>query len=386
MHLGSASASILVALLALLAPHLAAADYDLIPEPPPRSVDAPLPGDLQLEPSTVTVSGLSSGAFFAHQFHVAFSDLVHGAGIIAGGPFGCVDVIPNPFWPGLKLDRFSAAVLACTHYYGNRFWGLRPSTPDAEDAKELVDLAHEAGEIADPALLADDRVWLLRGELDEIVPAAVAESLSELYRALGIGEEALRVEIGDPERLANHGMPVETFPADSRFDPVACAEHEPPFIIDCDYDAAGLLLRHLYPEGWNASPVDPHEEGTLRAFDQTPFFLRSGAAGLSGVGYVHVPTICRSGSCRLHVAFHGCRQHADNQEEDRVHDDFVRDAGYNRWAAANRIVVLYPQATRTALNPNGCWDFWGHSGQGWRTRDGVQMRAAEAMINSLIGR
>src|SRR4051812_33871663 len=36
-----------------------------------------------------TVSGLSSGAFMALQFHVAFSDTVKGAGIIAGGPYDC---------------------------------------------------------------------------------------------------------------------------------------------------------------------------------------------------------------------------------------------------------------------------------------------------------
>lgn len=101
------------------------------------------------------------------------------------------------------------------------------------------------------------------------------------------------------------------------------------------------------------------------------------------MGYVYVPEICRSRPCRLHVAFHGCRQYADAQGEDRVRDDFVRDAGYNGWAAANRIVVLYPQATVTGANPNGCWDFWGYSGPGWRTRDGVQMDAVSAMILKL---
>ena len=111
--------------------------------------------------------------------------------------------------------------------------------------------------------------------------------------------------------------------------------------------------------------------------------VSSDTAGLGGVGYAYVPTVCRSEACRLHVAFHGCRQHADNQKDDRVHDDFVRDAGYNRWAAANRLIVLYPQATETRLNPTGCWDFWGYSGLEWRTRDGVQMGAVAEMIDTL---
>jgi hypothetical protein len=64
--------------------------------------------------------------------------------------------------------------------------------------------------------------------------------------------------------------------------------------------------------------------------------------------------------------------------------DFISDAGYNRWAAANRIFVLFPQATESAGNPRACWDFWGYSGDGWRTREGVQMRAIAAMIKRLL--
>eukprot|EP01048_Picozoa_sp_COSAG05_P033518 COSAG05_NODE_13486_length_428_cov_0.808511_1_plen_127_part_10 len=37
----------------------------------------------------LTVSGISSGADFAVQFHVAFSALVRGAGIFAGKPYHC---------------------------------------------------------------------------------------------------------------------------------------------------------------------------------------------------------------------------------------------------------------------------------------------------------
>jgi hypothetical protein len=37
--------------------------------------------------TTLTVSGLSSGAFFAHQLHVAYSGLFDGAAIVAGGPY-----------------------------------------------------------------------------------------------------------------------------------------------------------------------------------------------------------------------------------------------------------------------------------------------------------
>ncbi len=362
------------------------ADHDDIADPPPLTASQALPSDLRLDPASVTVSGLSSGGFFAHQFHVAFSRTVVGAGILAGGPYGCVEVIDNPFWPFWKLDRTSAAVVACTHYLGSRFWGLRPNPPDAEDVRQLIDAAHRDGEIDDPAQMADDRVWLFRGELDAVVPAAVGDSLADLYRLLGVDHGALDIAPGDPQRPANHGIPVESFAADSRFERVDCAEYEPPFVIECGYDVAGLLLRHLYPEGFFPNPVDPHGAGSLLAFDQTEFFQPSQTAGLSGVGYIYIPDACRSQDCRLHVAFHGCRQNADAQGDERVHDDFVRDAGHNRWAAANRIIVLYPQATEAEGNPRVCWDFWGYSGDGWRTREGVQMRAVASMVELLLGR
>jgi len=334
----------------------------------------------------VTVSGLSPGGFSAHQFHVPHPGLVTGAAIIAGGPSGCVETIPTPPCPHPPLDPFSAALVACTHYSGDLFWGLRPAPPRAEDSLALVAEARRRGGIDDPANLADDRVWLFRGERDEIVPGAVAAALGALYEALGVHGERLRVEPNDPGRPANHGMPVARFPGDSRFPKRDCSEHRPPFVIECGQDAAGSLLRHLYPAGFNGAPADPHAAGTLAAFNQAEFSARGdAAAGLSGVGYVYVPAACQGGGCRLHVAFHGCRQNVDARGPDRAHDDFVRDAGYNRWAAANSIVVLYPQATASAPNPNRCWDFWGYTGPDYRTRRGPQMRAVKGMIDRLLG-
>ncbi len=362
------------------------AHHDNILDPPPRSVSQPLPTNLRLDRASVTVSGLSSGGFFAHRFHVAFSRTVSGAAILAGGPYGCVEVIDNPFWPFGKLGPVSAALVACTHYLRDRFWGLRAHPPRAKDAKQLIDTAHRARSIDDPAGLANDRVWLFRGKFDKVVPAAVADSLADLYRLLGVVGQALVIEPGTTQRPANHGIPVESFAGESRFVRRDCGEYGPPFVIECGYDAAELLLRHLYPDGFLPEPVDPHAAGKLHAFDQTKFFHPSRTAGLSGVGYIYIPDACQSQDCRLHVAFHGCRQNVDAQGDDRVHDDFVRDAGYNRWAASNRIVVLYPQATEAAGNPRACWDFWGYSGHGWRTREGIQMRAVASMVVRLLER
>lgn len=41
----------------------------------------------KVDTSTITISGLSSGAIMAMQYHVAFSEQIRGAGILAGGRF-----------------------------------------------------------------------------------------------------------------------------------------------------------------------------------------------------------------------------------------------------------------------------------------------------------
>jgi poly(3-hydroxybutyrate) depolymerase len=84
----------------------------------------------------------------------------------------------------------------------------------------------------------------------------------------------------------------------------------------------------------------------------------------------------------VHVAFHGCRQGVD-----AVDERFVRDAGYNRWADTNRLIVLYPQAKARyvwwTFNPRGCWDWWGYTGQNYATKEAAQIRAVLAMVERL---
>jgi len=260
---GRERARSIVLCLALAWPMQALANHDAIPDPPPASSDTALPSDLDIEPATVTVSGLSSGGFFAHQFHVAYSELVAGAGIVSGGPYGCVESIPNPFWPFATLDRLSAALVACTHYWGDRYWGLSPSAPDASESVALIEDAFDDGDIDDPDSLAGDLVWLFRAELDDQVPEGVAEALQGVYRHYGVEEPNLEVH----SHRAGHGLPVAKFPDDSRFDPPACEAHQAPFLNECGFDAAGLLLRHLHPDAVPAEPEDAHEAGTLMAFD-----------------------------------------------------------------------------------------------------------------------
>jgi poly(3-hydroxybutyrate) depolymerase len=119
----------------------------------------------------------------------------------------------------------------------------------------------------------------------------------------------------------------------------------------------------------------------LVAFDQREF---GGTHGISmaETGFAYIPGACARERCRVHVAFHGCRQGAD-----AVDERFVRQAGYNRWADGNRLIVLYPQAVARyawwTFNPRGCWDWWGYTGSEYATKEGSQLRAVLGMVERL---
>ena len=83
----------------------------------------------------------------------------------------------------------------------------------------------------------------------------------------------------------------------------------------------------------------------------------SSNATLASDGVVYVPSACRSeGHCRVHIVFHGC-----DQSRAQVGDAVVRETGFADWAETNKIIVLFPQAAASALNPLTCWDWWGYT-------------------------
>jgi hypothetical protein len=370
----------------LLWPVASLAGHDEVPQLPPASTTEPLK-NYKIDRNQVTVSGLSSGGFFAHQFHLAYSGLVNGAGIVAGGPYGCAEQFP--FLPVPLPPATAAALYACTHYLG-----ALPFIPTVEGSRTLLQKAQAEGLIDSLDNVRDDRVWLFHGAEDRIVPGSTMETLRLLYQGIGIASDRLVWFVPERGQIgANHGIPISDL-RNVILSHVGCGEHKAPFVVQCEYEAAGLMLRHLYPDAVQEATETPHDKGTLLAFNQTAFFDAAEArASMSEVGYLYVPHRCLTEVCRLHVAFHGCRQNVE-----AVYDDFVRDAGYNRWAATNRLIVLYPQAkpwlaiplfpahaANLLANPNGCWDFWGYSGLGYYGQNGKQMRAVKAMIDRLIG-
>jgi poly(3-hydroxybutyrate) depolymerase len=314
---------------------------------------------LGVDAGETTVSGISSGGYMAVQFHVAHSSVVIGAGVLAAGPYYCA------------RDSVWTAYQDCMNP------GLWSTLPDAD---ALADVARElarSGRIDPTSNLAHARVWLFSGTRDDTVSPVIVDALRRFY--LHFVPASALVLIGDVK--AGHGMVTEDAGGQ-------CGVTAPPFINDCDYDAAGRLLAYLLGP---LAPPRPDAKGELVKFDQVEFAGRD-AYGISmaDVGYAYIPDACRKERCRVHVAFHGCRQNAAE-----VGERFVREAGYNRWAAANHIVVLYPQTVARdgwggalwdwsfVVNPNACWDWWGYTGAQYHTKQGPQIRAVKAMLDRL---
>ena len=290
----------------------------------------------------------------AVQFHVAHSAIVKGAGVIAGGPYYCAQgslsiAYNNCMTPGVVTPLPAAAFLR-------------------DQAESLA----KRQQIDATANLGAAKAWLFTGTADHTVYPDVVRGLQDFYALYKV--KAVLVD----GRPAGHAM-ITTRSGN------ACGATAPPFINDCDYDAAGHLLKHLLGL---LAPV-AKEEGRFVEFDQAEFTGGDPEAiSLGAAGFVYVPKACESARCRVHVAFHGCRQ-----EVGEIGDRFVREAGYNRWADSNRLIVLYPQtAVRDGWsfrswsfvwNPNACWDWWGYTGAQYHTRNGAQIRAVKAMLERL---
>lgn len=113
-------------------------------------------------------------------------------------------------------------------------------------------------------------------------------------------------------------------------------------------------------------------------------------SSLSESGFIYVPEQCKTTQCRLHVAFHGCMQgRVTTSTPEKTGIIYPVYAGYNEWAKANDIVVLYPQVKTSfvPVNAFGCWDLWGYSNPldpDYNYRDGKQIKAVARMVNALL--
>jgi hypothetical protein len=194
------------------------------------------------------------------------------------------------------------------------------------------------------------------------VAPSVVQAAKYFYIQAGVAEDNIEF---DTRKDAGHAF----LTTDSG---TSCGLSAAPFVSDCDYDQSGAILKWLY--GDLAPPADK-PTGKFIHFDQSQFSEDSGA-DLSKEGVVYVPAACsKEASCRLHIALHGCEQNINT-----VGMMFVEGSGFARWADTNRLVILFPQVSASALNPKGCWDWWGYTGNDYLTKDAPQIAAIWRMV------
>lgn len=303
---------------------------------------------LNIDPFSITVSGISSGGYMAQQFHLAHSERVRGVGLIGVGPYDCAQ------------GQLGRALSACMGVPAEPF-----------ELAPLVELALQRSEARDIHALGNlrnDQVWMLHGEQDATVGRPLFDAAVAFYQEF-VNADRITVEYAE---RTGHLWPTIDYGVD-------CESSDSPYLGNCGLDAAELMLSALY--GYLLQPSDNLE--SLVAFDQR---LAGGeyAEGLGETGYAYIPRDCQDGApCSLHISLHGCNQHAD-----AIGDTFAQHSGLNRWAESNRIVVLYPQTKASQanpMNPQGCWDWWGYSGPDYATVDGIQIEALVRMVNHIAG-
>jgi hypothetical protein len=305
----------------------------------------------------MTVSGISSGGYMAVQMHIAHSKSINGSAIFAGGPFYCAE------------SNLEYAQYKCM----DNTLGL----PETQKLVALTYTDASLGLIDPPLNLANNKVYLFSGKADTVVKQPVGKALHDYY-------ESFQADVAaDFNVEAEHCLPTLAYGEE-------CATLSSPYLGKCGFDGAGRALQHLFSDQLSV-PLNPAAAGmgveaNLFAFDQTPFFVKDGLSSLGDTGYIYIPSNCQADAaaattCKLHVSFHGCKQGLD-----RIGNDYAVHSGFNSWAEANDIVVLYPYvkvSNTLPFNPNGCWDWWAYTGVDYGLKTGVQVRFVAALAATL---
>ena len=294
----------------------------------------------------------------AVQMHVAHSSIMRGVGVIAGVTYDCANSRLT-----LASQRLMQGLMC-----------LEGSVDYASASiTRTADAAGTPGAIDDPAInLPQQKVWLFSGYNDGSVRRGAMDAVDQYYQHyVKAGNVFYQIDNHAPHALITDGYGGP------------CLGVNVKYINNCNYDAAGHLLEHIY--GSLNPPSSNASSGSILAFDQREFVAggNSHSIGLADTGYVYVPNSCNPATpCRVHVVFHGCKQYAG-----KVGDAVYKHGGYNKWASTNKLIVLYPQTASVGSNPDGCFDWWGLgdplSASDFARKTGQQISAFKKMLDRL---
>lgn len=300
----------------------------------------------------ITVSGISSGGYFAVQMHVSHSSIINGSAIFAAGPFYCAE---------------GTLLYAETKCLNGTYGG-----PETESLVALTLTDETLGYVDKVKNLSDDMIYIFSGKLDTVVFQKVVKQLENYYSNF-INKKQIITEYDFP---AEHCMPTLNYGE-------KCTELSSPYIGNCKLDGAGEAFQTLF-KNLN-SPVEMISSN-LHSFDQSSY-IPTPLSSIGKLGYIYIPTSCQSNDsvvCKLHISFHGC-----DQTLQTIGNQYAAHSGYNEWAESNNIVVLYPYievSYDVPYNPKGCWDWWGYTGPLYGVKLGVQVQFVRNLIFALTGK
>ena len=194
----------------------------------------------------------------------------------------------------------------------------------------------------------------------------------------------------------------------------------------CDGMACDGFVCSRYGDArWNAThglkqPTGPAKPENLLVFDQSAFWINAthpelkspnlpadGSGGTAAFAYAYVPTSCRKQAgagvggdsqqapahapapapappCRMHLYHHGCGGPWGSD----FYEGVTHNGGFNEWAEANDLVIVYPAMSRwgvTGQTRGGCWDGYAQTGSDYGLKSGAQISVVHNMIMQLAG-
>jgi len=148
--------------------------------------------NLKIDPNKISTSGISSGGFMAHQLHVAHSSNLMGVGIIAGGPYNCAQ---GSAVKGMQECTAMGEVirwLPDLPYLS--YQGPDPAPQGREASDKAMAMAKQAvsdtlsvdknNKIDNPKGLFGDRVILIHGKSDRLLPEGVMDATNQYYKMI----------------------------------------------------------------------------------------------------------------------------------------------------------------------------------------------------------
>jgi hypothetical protein len=305
---------------------------------------------IRVSKDSSSVSGISSGGCMATQLHVAYSSAIMGAGIVSGAPFWCAQ------------SDVMVALSSCMKY---------PDLISVPTLLGAVSYAYTMNSIDNPVYLKNSNVFIFHGTLDNELVLGVAEKVIDFYTHY-VPSANVRTNLTIP---AAHSFVTKDFGN-------PCGYFGEPYMNNCNYDTAGEVLKWIY--GPLKAPMKANMSNLVTIDQSTfvPFPWTTAEISMAKLGYAYIPNACHNSNteCKLHVALHGCLQNIDS-----IGFAFINYAGYNEWAEANNIIILYPQTIASPTfpyNPKACWDWWGYTGPEYATQLGPQLQVIRGMMRA----